>query len=91
MINAKINKYYPLGSIAANIASNVNDNNNNNNNNNNDNNDNSANVNVQNNNNGSNNSNTLMVPVGKKRRRQFNVSFYSNIYLGLYTDFFHLI
>ena len=58
------------GSVAANIIANVNDNNNNNNNNNNDNNDNSNNFNVENNSNNANNANTIMLPVGRRRRKR---------------------
>ena len=65
-----LNFVLAAGSIAANIASNLNDNNNNNNNNNNDNNDNSNNIGIQNNNNNSNNGNTIMLPVGRRRRRR---------------------
>ena len=57
-------------SVAANIIANVNDNNNNNNNNNNDNNDNSNNFNIENNSNNGNNANTIMLPLGKKRKRR---------------------
>lgn len=58
------------GSVAANIIANVNDNNNNNNNNNNDNNDNSNNFNIENNSNNANNANTIMLPVGRRRKRR---------------------
>jgi|ERR1712181_68053 len=49
---------------------NVNDNNDNNNNNNNENNDNTNNFNIENNSNNANNANTIMLPLGRRRRRE---------------------
>ena len=66
------------GSVAANIIANVNDNNNNNNNNNNDNNDNTNNFNIENNSNNANNANTIMLPVGRKRRKRMMKDVWKN-------------
>ena len=65
-----LNFVLAAGSVAANIVANVNDNNNNNNNNNNDNNDNTNNFNIENNSNNANNANTIMLPLGRRRRRR---------------------
>ena len=66
------------GSVAANIIANVNDNNNNNNNNNNDNNDNNNNFNIENNSNNANNANTIMLPLGRKRKRRMAQNYWRN-------------
>ena len=65
-----LNFVLAAGSVAANIVANVNDNNNNNNNNNNENNDNTNNFNIENNSNNANNANTIMLPLGRRRRRE---------------------
>ena len=68
-----LNFVLAAGSVAANIVANVNDNNNNNNNNNNENNDNTNNFNIENNSNNANNANTIMLPLGRRRRRRREV------------------
>ena len=65
-----LNFVLAAGSVAANIVANVNDNNRNNNNNNNENNDNTNNFNIENNSNNANNANTIMLPLGRRRRRR---------------------
>ena len=60
-------------SVAANVVNNANSNNNNNNNNNNENNDNTNNFNIENNSNNANNANTIMLPLGRRRRRRREV------------------